>query len=222
MIIDIIFLALLAVVVFIKLRNQLGKIDNNQGQKYNAIKEVMKEQINVKKNNNSKNESKDNVIDINSIQILNSVDRNIKEELELGLKKANISAAHFIQGANKAFQLVVESFAASDEVKLKQLLSDKIFNQFKLAIDNRAKNNLVLNTNLIAIKKSDIISVSNSDNFIHITVRFVSEQINFISDAADNIVEGDKNTTNEIKDIWEFKKDHLSSNPNWIISKTKS
>ena len=222
--IDIIFLAIVAIVIFIRLRNQLGKIDEDQ--RRNTVKNFMKEQttirevIKTKSNEHTSNDNKD--LCAVSQDIINSVDKNIKEELELCLQRANVSAVNFLNGANKAFKIITESFAKGDHNKLKPLLSDKILKKFRTAIVERKDKELTFSTKIISINKSNITTVSSSKNFVYITVEFFSEQINFILDKNNNVTEGSKDIINKVQDIWTFKKDCNSHNPNWTISATKS
>jgi predicted lipid-binding transport protein (Tim44 family) len=49
-----------------------------------------------------------------------------------------------------------------------------------------------------------------------------SKQINYVSDKEQKIIEGKKDEISEINDIWTFKKDIKSPNPNWLVSATSS
>ena len=53
-------------------------------------------------------------------------------------------------------------------------------------------------------------------------VRFVSEQINFIKDKADEIIEGSKSQIESVTDIWTFERDLKSTKPNWVVVGTQS
>jgi predicted lipid-binding transport protein (Tim44 family) len=54
----------------------------------------------------------------------------------------------------------------------------------------------------------------------HITVKFVSEQISALYDAAGAVIEGDPNVTTEVTDFWTFARDTRSSDPNWTLVAT--
>jgi predicted lipid-binding transport protein (Tim44 family) len=53
-----------------------------------------------------------------------------------------------------------------------------------------------------------------------IVVKFVSKQINYVVDKDGNIITGRKDEISEVTDIWTFKRDVTSANPNWLISAT--
>jgi len=60
------------------------------------------------------------------------------------------------------------------------------------------------------------------ENQASIVVKIISKQINYIADKEQKIIEGTKEEIAEITDIWTFKKDVKSPNPNWLVSATSS
>ena len=69
-----------------------------------------------------------------------------------------------------------------------------------------------------------IISIENEHIIIpkQTIYRKISKQINYIADKEQKIIEGTKEEIAEITDIWTFKKDVKSPNPNWLVSATSS
>ncbi|MDA0902068.1 MAG: Tim44/TimA family putative adaptor protein [Proteobacteria bacterium] len=231
---DIIILAAIAIYIFIKLRQQLGKVDEEQ--KRDAIRNFIKEQT---KTQNGKTTNKQGVvvnivdgkiieetqapqIDQESQDILNGLEEPIRKDLENVLNKAQISAANFINGATKAFELIIEAFAKGDQKALKPLLSDKIFQQFALAIKNRDSENQILHNRVLSIDESKITNAQTLKNDVTITVQFTSKQINYITDTAGELIDGSKEDVNLVNDVWTFKKDVKSNNPNWLVCATTS
>jgi len=94
--------------------------------------------------------------------------------------------------------------------------------QFKLAIQDRQTKNHILNTKIVAIDESKIIAAETVKNYVAITVKFISRQINYITDQEGKVLEGSKEEVNSVSDVWTFKKDNRSKNPNWFISATTS
>jgi predicted lipid-binding transport protein (Tim44 family) len=224
---DILFFAAIAIFIFIKLRNELGKVDDNQ--KRDAIKKFIKEQTKNSKNSatiievseNSAVEAKQtNQDDEKSQKILEAIKEPIKSNLQSILQKTNLSASQFINGANSAFEIVLESFAANNLQALKPLLSEKIYADFEKAVSKRKSEKQTLHTKIVSIKKSYITDAKIVDNFAIITVEFISEQINYITDDKGEFVFGSKHDIDQVKDVWTFKKDCNSSNPNWLVVST--
>ena len=121
-----------------------------------------------------------------------------------------------------AFEMIINAFSKDDSETLKNLLSEKIFQGFNLAIEERKTNEKKLTTNLISIDKVEILSAMLIENQASIVVKIISKQINYISDKEQVIIEGKKDEISEITDLWTFKKDIKSSNPNWFVSATSS
>ena len=55
-----------------------------------------------------------------------------------------------------------------------------------------------------------------------ITVRFKSDQINLLSDAEGQVLEGDPQTAVEVIDLWTFERDTASQDPNWTLVETRT
>ena len=160
--------------------------------------------------------------DKKSQEILDSIDNNLKQDLNIILQKAGISIAAFVDGANKAFEVIIESFAKADTKVLKPLLSEKILQQFKLAIKDRQNKDQFLNTKIVAIDESKIIATKMVKSYVTITVKFISRQINYITDKEGKVLQGSQEEVNNVNDVWTFKKDSKSKNPNWFVSATTS
>jgi predicted lipid-binding transport protein (Tim44 family) len=226
---DIIFLAIIAIYIFFKLRGELGKVDEDQ--KRDAIKNFIKEQTKTSNANSEKPtiitvpgvgfvDQNVSEIDVKSQKVLDALDLETKNDLIAVLEKSKISAANFMDGAVKAFEMIIEAFASGNIETLKPLLSEKIFAQFEAAILQRKNTGQILNTKILAIDENKITSAKMLQNFALITIKFASKQINYLTNNSGEIIDGSKEDVNAIIDIWTFKKDSLSSNPNWFVSAT--
>jgi predicted lipid-binding transport protein (Tim44 family) len=223
---DIIFFAAIAFFIFYKLNKQLGKVDEEEKKnielKIVAAREKILEAQQVIKQQKQQSSfaiEADNQV---SEKILNSLDAPTKEIFNNILSRTNISAEFFVNGVKSAFEMIIKAFASADLETLKFLLSDKIFKGFESAIIQRKLAEKTLITNLISIEKAEIISALIFENNASVAIKIVSKQINYIIDSKGQTVEGKKDEINEITDIWTFKKDINSANPNWVVSTTGS
>ncbi len=223
---DIIFFAAIAFFIFYKLNKQLGKVDEEEKKNIElkvvaARKKILDAQqvIKQQKQQSSFAIEADNQA---SEKILNSLDVATKEIFNNILNRTNISAEFFVNGVKSAFEMILKAFASADLETLKFLLSDKIFKGFESAIIQRKLAEKTLITNLISIEKAEIISALIFENNASVAIKIVSKQINYIIDSKGQTVEGKKDEINEITDIWTFKKDINSANPNWVVSATGS
>ena len=128
----------------------------------------------------------------------------------------------FAAGARAAFTTIVESFAKGDSGPLRQLLDPQTFASFESAIRSRNERREKAETTLIGFEASDIASAQFEGGFAEVTVRFVSEQINVLRNADGQIVDGNPNEVQKVVDLWTFRRDTRSSDPNWLLIKTES
>lgn len=219
---DIFFLAILTFYIFYKLSKHLGKIDEEEKSKIEQKKvalikmaqekmqEIIKQEKFVGSNSTSSDES----------QLLQKLDSQSKSNLEKILKTCKINLPFFLTGAKTAFEMVLKAFSNGDLITLKSLVSEKIYQDFENAINQRKQEGKLLVTNLIAIEQNQIIAASQNDNIASVTVEFISKQINYISDKNGEVIFGNKSEITEVIDKWTFKRDITSPNPNWQISAT--
>lgn len=229
---DIIILGLVACFIFYKLSKILGKIDdeerNNIEEKIRKQKEASEQflnSLNLKKQQDHQEIvtiGSSSTEDINFSDLdLSNLDNLSKENLSQITKTCNISVKFFINGAKSAFEMIIKAFGAGDLETLKFLLAEKIYKGFEIAVNQRRAENKNLVTNLISIDKAEILSVAIvNQNIASIAVKFISKQINYITNHNNEVIEGKKDEIVEINDIWTFKKDILSQDPNWKIVST--
>jgi len=238
---DILILAAIAFYIFFKLSKHLGKIDEEekrdieakivqrkaemlkvQQQILNQAQETLQKETKQQQQQEKvvgQTSTKDKIL-TSEEKLLASLNEATRQNLLPILQRCNMSAEFFLEGAKSAFEMVLKSFAEGNVEVLKSLLSEKIYQGFETAINSRKVEEKTLTTNLIAIVDAKITSAMMIENTASINVQFVSKQINYISNKAGEIVEGRKDEISEITDIWTFKKDITSPNPNWLVSST--
>jgi len=134
----------------------------------------------------------------------------------------NFEPMGFAAGARAAFTAIVEAFAKGDSGALRGLLDPPTFASFESAIRGRAERNEKAETTLIGFEASDIAAAEMQDSVAQVTVRFVSEQINVVRNAEGQIADGNPNEVQKVVDLWTFRRDTKSSDPNWLLVKTES
>ena len=199
---DIIILGLLALFLGFRLKNLLGD-RSGYGEDVNNL-----ETYNEKKPDNN------NVINLNKKKISG-------EGLEV-LKKGdpNFSEEEFIIGAKQAFKIIIEAFVDSDVEKLKPLIDYELLKSFTKSISEREARQEKQFVDIISIIKLDIVNISLNDNVASISIKIESEQIKYTIDKNDNILDGNKEVAEIIKDKWVLERDISSNNPNWKLVET--
>jgi predicted lipid-binding transport protein (Tim44 family) len=128
----------------------------------------------------------------------------------------------FAGGARAAFTTIVEAFAKGDTQPLRPLLDGPTFASFEAAIRGRTERREKAEATLIGFEASDIASAEVQGSVAQVTVRFVSEQINVVRNAEGQIADGNPNEVQKVIDLWTFRRDTKSSDPNWQLVKTES
>jgi len=226
---DIILLAALTAFIFYKLSKHLGRVDEDEKRtmeertakirafEAEVMNKIKQQEVLVGASSTASQKDKEA-----EEKILNNLDSATKQSLQEIFVRCNITLSFFLSGAKSAFEIIIKSFAAGDLATLKTLLSDKIYQGFEAAINARKAQEVTLTTNLISLEKTEILSAMLLDNIATITVKIASKQINYISDKNGMVIEGRKDGIAEINDIWTFRKDVTSPNPNWVVSATGS
>lgn len=128
----------------------------------------------------------------------------------------------FTGGARAAFTAIVEAFAKGDIAALRGLLDGPTFSSFEAAIRGRVERKEKAETTLIGFEASDVAAAELQGTNASVTVRFVSEQINVLRNADGQIIDGNPNEVQKVIDLWTFRRDTKSSDPNWLLVKTES
>lgn len=127
----------------------------------------------------------------------------------------------FLGGAEGAFRMIVQAFAAGDRDTLRNLLSDDAFAGFDQAIAAREATGATQRTELRAINDMAIEDAELKGSVADITVRIVSDQVN-LTIAQDGSIAAGAEAVTEITDLWTFQRDLQTSDPTWRLVGTRS
>jgi predicted lipid-binding transport protein (Tim44 family) len=133
----------------------------------------------------------------------------------------NFEAAAFLDGAEKAFQIIVHAFAAGDRATLRPLLGDETWNAFDLAIGEREKAGNTHVTDIKAVHAITIAAAELRGTIASITVHIVSDQVNMTHTQSGQVITGTDAVT-EITDLWTFERDLAQANPVWHLVAARS
>lgn len=210
---DIIFLLIVAALILMRLYSVLG---TRPGQK-TEIRIITKEEFEKDyKNIYQEVAQKLKTADISAAEKeLSALDKTL-------LKIPDFNKQDFCARVMKVFEMVLDAFASHDEKILKMLLGKKLFDKFQEIIKQRTNDGITAETDLIKVDELSIIDAKISAKGIaRIVVRFISEQVNLLKNAAGEVIEGDENFVQKITDIWTFERDIHSTSPVWLLVSTK-
>ena len=127
----------------------------------------------------------------------------------------------FLDGAEKAFAMIVHAFAAGDRATLRPLLGDDTWHAFDLAIGEREKAGHTQVTDIRGIHGLAIETAELKGTVASVMVRIVSDQVNMTRTQAGQYVAGTDAVT-EITDLWTFERDLAQPNPAWHLVAARS
>ena len=124
---------------------------------------------------------------------------------------------HFVEGARMAFTMIVKAFALGDLDTLKPLLSGALYSDFAGAVQSRDDAGLHLDTAVSRIVSARIVAAAMDGAEAEVTVAFESEQIKVTRDGDGTVVDGDPDRAETIHDVWTFRRDTRANDPNWQL-----
>jgi len=134
----------------------------------------------------------------------------------------NFDTDRFLASAQRAFEMIVVSFAKGEVEILKPLLNSKMFKSFEKIIKQRKDDNITAETDFVGFSSVEIVKAEiDEKKNAKITVRFVSEQANVLRSGDGEIIEGDENFIQSVTDIWTFERNIESKSPNWLLVSTR-
>lgn len=219
--IDIVVFFVITVFIILKLKSVLGTRNDTDNVRQKTLDEFFKNQMN--KNNNKDNNAK--IIDITNQINKNKDDKNknleldikVDDNVEKELKKINFDEKKFLKGAENAVEMVNEAFSNKDLETLQELLSTKLYNNFKKQIEELNNQNRILKSSLISFLSKKIENIKIVNKNICIDMIFDMEQINFVEDQDGNIIMGNKKQIQKVKEKWTFEKKVGDKTNFWII-----
>jgi len=217
--IDIIFFALVAVFVVLRLRSVLGRRTGHEQRPTTASEPRQVDQ----------RTADDADEDDNVVRLQERDGQNISKETPLGagltqIKRAdpNFDVGDFQKKGKAAFEYIVMAFAAGEPAKLHPLLSKAVYEGFAAAIKARQEEGLTLTTTLVRIMDAELTEASMNGRTASITLRYLTEQINVTTNADDKVVDGDPDHITEAVDIWTYERNTRASDPNWTLVATET
>lgn len=224
----------LAVVIFLRLRNVLGR---RTGHEQPPIDFPAREQQTA----SPQERERDNVVPmpgaaqapVSQEETLEDAEDRIREYmpkenavqsglLDIVRVESSFDPKQFVSGARAAYEMIVTAFAEGNKKSLKPLLARDVYEGFVQSIDDRKRNDQQMDSSFVGINRADIIEAEIKDSSAHVTIKFVSQLITAIRNKQGEVIDGDPKKVREVTDIWTFAREVPSSNPNWKLIATQA
>ncbi|MCH2393530.1 Tim44/TimA family putative adaptor protein [Oceanibaculum sp.] len=214
---DIIFFAMVAAFLILRLRSVLGRRTGNERDRPDPFSPKPEAESDA-----------DNVVALPqraklAAELENAPPGSVAAGLtQIKLADGNFEEKQFANGARAAFEMIVLAFANGDKDTLRPLLANDVYDRFVGAIDAREARKETLETRLLSLNAADITEARMKGSVAEVTVEFVSEQVNLTRNAEGEVIDGDPDGIESVVDIWTFRRDTRSDDPNWLLSATRT
>jgi predicted lipid-binding transport protein (Tim44 family) len=141
--------------------------------------------------------------------------------MEIARADKEFDLAKFSLGAQDAFAIIVEAFAAGDRDTLKNLLEPSVYTSFNHAMVEREDRGESMATEIHAVRKMDILDVKFDGRVAYVTIRFVADETCVIKDREGKVMSGDPERITEMNDIWTFSRIVRNRDPIWLLHETR-
>lgn len=132
----------------------------------------------------------------------------------------SFDVARFLEGSKAAYRLILESFWKGDMEALRPHVDDHVYETFAAAAAQREKDGLTLDNRLVAIDQAVIADASAERKVAVVTVRFEADIAAVTRDAEGKVVAGSLSDAVQTRDLWTFRRDLSSRDPNWVLIET--
>ena len=116
---------------------------------------------------------------------------------------SSFSAEEFLRGAKAAYTMIVGAYARGDRAALRPLLDDDVYEAWDAAIQARETSSDRA-FELLRIKRAEIDRADLDAGIARVSVRYEADL-------------GDGEVTRTAKEIWTFKREVASPDPNWLL-----
>lgn len=127
----------------------------------------------------------------------------------------------FLNGAQGAFEMILNAYTKVDKNTLRELVSPEIYKRLTNAIDKMSAEGEIQHNTLVSIVSAEIVKVELDKKTALITVDFITDQVNLMKDKTGKLLEGDPSQIDRIADRWVFSRVVTASDPNWLLVRTQ-
>jgi predicted lipid-binding transport protein (Tim44 family) len=132
----------------------------------------------------------------------------------------NFDVARFLEGAKAAYRMILEAFWKGDLDALRGHVEAHVYDAFAAAVQQRSKEGLTLDNRLVAIDQAVISEATLERGVAILAVRFEADIAAVTRNSEGQVVAGSLSDAVQTRDIWTFRRDTGSRDPNWVLIET--
>ena len=218
---DIILYAMIAAFIFLRLRKVLGRRTGHERPATSAHdpKSERQRARALADDRSSANED----AELTELALQRGLPAVVQKELaKIARAEPSFRLDEFLQGAKRAYRMILEAFWAGQKEKFRDFLSDQVYDQFSGVIDGRENDGLKVENRLLDTDEISVDSARLVDRTGEITIKFISDIIAVTRNREGTLVEGDLTDSIQVTDIWTFSRELGSRDPNWLLVATRA
>jgi predicted lipid-binding transport protein (Tim44 family) len=133
---------------------------------------------------------------------------------------SNFDVARFLEGAKSAYRMILEAYWKGDLETLRTHVEPHVYDAFSAAVEQRSNDGLTLDNRLVAIDDAVISEATLERGVAVIGVRFEADIAAVTRNAEGQVVAGSMSDAVQTRDLWTFRRDTGSRDPNWLLVET--
>ena len=132
----------------------------------------------------------------------------------------DFDARAFEEGAKAAYEMIVSAYASGDLSEVAPYIDPAVRKAFEVAIDGRRAAGQTVEVEFVGVEAADVVRAERESAHHEVTVDFRSDQIRVTRDASGEVIDGDPNRIDAVRDRWTFSRPVSSRDPNWTLIAT--
>ena len=132
----------------------------------------------------------------------------------------SFDVARFLEGAQSAYRMVLEAYWKDDLEAVRPFVDDNVHQAFASAVEARAADGLKIDNRLVAVEQALIAEATLERSVAIVTVRFEADIAAVTRNREGEVVAGSLSDAVQTRDLWTFRRDIKSNDPNWLLIET--
>ncbi|HET7709016.1 MAG TPA: Tim44/TimA family putative adaptor protein [Sphingomicrobium sp.] len=128
--------------------------------------------------------------------------------------------ARFLEGGKAAYKMILEAFWKGDLDAIRPHVDQHVYDAFAAAVAEREKAGLTLDNRLVVIEQAVIAEATLDKSVAVVTVRFEADIAAVTRNRDGEVVAGSLSDAVQTRDLWTFRRDIASRDPNWLLIET--
>lgn len=134
----------------------------------------------------------------------------------------SLDAMDLVRESRANFQNILSRYSKKDLGHVRDILNKDVYEIFAESLQNESDAGISTHIIVVKIFSSKVVGIKLKNTVLDMSVEFLSEQIIFSQDSDGNIVNGDQEYPKLVKEVWLFKKNLILNDNKMVLYKVES